>query len=893
MHGRGATVELAVLLVVMALWAMPSVAQTSSPSSSSSSSTSLASSSSSSQRTASERVSSEHAAAEQKLTVTVTDENGVAVAAARVLLQAPPPALPLRCETDFAGHCEFADLASGSYELRVAKAGFYALVQPAVQVGVTANLDVTLSHQQEAREVVDVVESAPAIDPAQISSKEELTGAEIIEIPYPGPHDYHNALTFIPGVTPDGFGQPHVAGAESYQTVILLDGFNVSQPTNGQLAVRTSIDSFRSIDVTPSREPAEFGKGSGGALALNTKMGDDHSRFIATDFIPAPQIIKGISLGNWTPIYTMSGPIRKGKMWFIDAIDGEYDNNITKQLPSGSDSDQVWRVDNLAKLQSNLTTRNIVTVSFLSNYLHDPHDGLSVLQPQPTTPTLAETAYIGSLKDQYYFRGGALLETGFGVDQYSGSLTPQGTGSYIQAPLGAGGNYYLTENTLARRVQGLGNLYLAPHQWHGRHDIKLGADVDRLNYDAQFQRQPISFLQPNEPFQPCPTDANGVPMVPSTTCARYSVFSGGNYSPLYNGEASAYAEDRWLITNRLLIEPGLRFDWDEIIRTPLLSPRLAGTYIFDDESNTKVSAGIGIIYDTTNLGLIHQPFEGQRVDYFFDANGCPQEANGNNVSCNLPPAPEPAAIPVPTTFAVNRNTLDAPRYLNWSVGLEKKLPAAIFLKLEFIEKRGAHGFAYNTLNGAVDGIYLLGNGRDDRYDAFTVSMRHRFRQHYEIFGAYTRSRSRTNQVFDFSLDIPLLSPQLPGPYPWDTPNRFVGWGIVPFFKLPILHKVDLVYSAEARTGLPFNGTTDQGGIAPGTTPETFRLPTYYTVNLEFEKRIHLFGRYWALRGGFNNVTNHANAALADGVLDMSHPVPTFIDDNGRSWAGEIRYLGRQ
>ncbi|HLW85732.1 MAG TPA: TonB-dependent receptor [Candidatus Sulfotelmatobacter sp.] len=842
--------------------------------------------------------SSSPAPTNERLTVSVTDENGVPVGSARVELQGPPPMLALRCGTDFAGRCEFSDLAPAAYDLRVEKAGYYAASQPDVQVGVTASLDVTLSRQQEAHEVVNVTESAPAIDPAQVSTKEELTGSEIIDIPYPGSHDYRNALTFIPGVTPDAFGLPHVAGAESYQTLVLLDGFNVTQPTNGQLVARTSIESFRSMSVTPSREPAEFGKGSGGVLGLNTRMGNDHFRVTSTDFVPGLQTIKGISFGQWTPIYTISGPIRKGKTWFIDALDGEFDNNIVKQLPSGSDSDHVWRVDNLAKLQSNITTRNFVTLSFLSNYYHDPNDGLSVLLPQPSTATDAETAFMGSLKDQYYFRGGALLETGFGVDQYSVALTPHGNSPYLVTTQGATGNYYLHQNTQARRVQGLANLYFAPHQWHGRHDIKVGTDLDRLSYDAQFQRQPISFLQANQPLtgqlpQPCPVDANGVPVVPSLACARYSVFSGGHYSAIYNAEASAYVQDRWLITNRLLIEPGVRFDWDEIVRAPVLSPRLAGTYIFDDESNTKLSAGIGIVYDTTNLGLIHQPLDGQRVDYFFDANGCPQTADGTSVSCTAtPPPPEPAPIPVPTTFTVDRNALSAPRYLNWSVGFEKKLPAAIFLKLEFLEKRGTQGFAYNTQNGAVDGNVFLRNGRHDRYDAFTISLRHRFRQYYEISGAYTRSRAHTDQVFDFSLDIPLLSQQLPGPFPWDTPNRLVGWGILPFFQLPVIHKFDMVYSFEARTGLPFLATTNQGEIAPGDPPGTFRLPTYYTVNLQFEKRFHMFGRYWALRGGFDNVTNHANPSLANGIIDAGHPVPTFIDGNGRAFTGRIRFLGK-
>ena len=282
-----------------------------------------------------------------------------------------------------------------------------------------------------------------------------------------------------------------------------------------------------------------------------------------------------------------------------------------------------------------------MTASFLSNYFHDQYSGLSVLQPQATTTADAETAYIGSIKDQYYFGGGALLETGFGVDQYSVALTPQGNGSYILMTQGAAGNYYLRANTLARRVQGLANLYLPPQQWHGRHDLKVGVDLDRLNHSAALLRQPISFLLPNEPPsgqlpQPCATDSNGVPVAPYT-CARYSVFSGGDYSATYNVEASAYAEDRWLLTNRLLIEPGLRFDWDEIVRTPLLSPRLAGTYIFDEEGNTKLSAGIGVIHDNTPLGLIQQPLEGQRADYFWMLPGFLEQLHSGADRCERQP----------------------------------------------------------------------------------------------------------------------------------------------------------------------------------------------------------------------------------------------------------------
>src|SRR5438552_462977 len=198
------------------------------------------------------------------LLITVIDENGVAVPAARVLISSPQ--LPgLRCETDFAGRCRFLNFPAGTYRIHVEKQDYYSLTLSSMQFPATANLEMTLSHQQEVREVVNVVESPPAIDPAQISSVEKLSGLDIVNIPYPDTRDYRKVLNFIPGVVNDISGQPHIAGSETYQTLALLDGFNVSQPANGQLSARISTDAFRSIDVETTRIPAEYGKESAAA----------------------------------------------------------------------------------------------------------------------------------------------------------------------------------------------------------------------------------------------------------------------------------------------------------------------------------------------------------------------------------------------------------------------------------------------------------------------------------------------------------------------------------------------------------------------------------------------------------------------------------------------------
>src|SRR5579864_2540937 len=90
--------------------------------------------------------------AANELTIVVTDENGVVVPGARVGLQGPER--PIQCETDLAGRCRFTRLTGAPWQLRVEKEGFYLFALPAVQISGT--LEVTLTHQQEIRETVNV-----------------------------------------------------------------------------------------------------------------------------------------------------------------------------------------------------------------------------------------------------------------------------------------------------------------------------------------------------------------------------------------------------------------------------------------------------------------------------------------------------------------------------------------------------------------------------------------------------------------------------------------------------------------------------------------------------------------------------------------------------------------
>ena len=208
--------------------------------------------------------------------------------------------------------------------------------------------------------------------------------------------------------------------------------------------------------------------------------------------------------------------------------------------------------------------------------------------PPNSTPAVTEPMYLASLKDQYYFSSGQLLETGLAFNRYDLDRVPRGTEPYFLNPDTAGGNYYFSAYTHADRWQLYSNLFFKPLDWHGNHQFKVGVDLDRLRYDFNFQRQPISYLRTVEPLPPSGCKVN--PPVPSA-CSRYSEFTGPAVGERHNAEVSGYAQDRWLIRNRILVEAD-RFDWDEIVRGLLFSA-VGRDLRLNQSGNTKFSAGIG------------------------------------------------------------------------------------------------------------------------------------------------------------------------------------------------------------------------------------------------------------------------------------------------------------
>ena len=796
----------------------------------------------------------------------VVDETGSAISGARVEFRAADGGPALVASSDLAGNFKLVLPAAGDYTLRAERLGFYLYQNrsQAILPGPT-ELSIVLNHLQEFSERIDVTYSPPAIDPQQPADRKELDNTEIQNVPYPAPQDYRNALPLIDGVVQDNAGRAHFNGGQTHQTSYTLDGFNISDPVTGRLETRVNIETIQSMEVQSSRFSAENGRGSAGALDLKTKMGDDRWRFAGTNFIPGISTEGGLHVNKWTPRLEFSGPLAKGRAWFHNGFDAFYSNDLIHGLPAGENRTSGLTTSDLTRFQVNLTRGNILTASFLYNLGDTRRLGLSFVNPTEATTNRRQAMYMSSLRDQVYFGGGALLDLGFADTRSNLRDAPLGNQLFEITPFGNRGNYFVNLDRHYYRQQGIANLFLPTLHAAGTHRLKFGIDVEREAYHQEVQRHDYEVLRADN------------------SVARYVTFVGSPFQERKNLEAAQYIQDSWMPRDGLVFEAGIRTEWNEIVRDLGVAPRLAVAWSPKRLPNTKFSAGWGVYHDAIRLELMTRHQDQMNLSTFYAPDG---SARG----------------PVPTVFLADEQSLRTPFSRTTSFSIEQKLPREFYLKSGYMRRAG-RGFTFSPMAPQVadsfdsGAAFQLTNNRRERYDAWDISLRHTFAGRYEWFAGYTRSSARSNAAVDFNIENPIFAVQGPGPYAWDTPNRFHMWGWAPLPNrfLPsalrfVTRNTSAAYLVEYRTGFPF-GVVNEEGFLIGQ-PNSVRYPDYFNINLHLERKFRVLHYLWAWRFGFNNITNNGNPNSVNNVLGTPHFMG-YARGQSRAFSVRLRLLGRK
>ncbi|MGA8232476.1 MAG: TonB-dependent receptor [Candidatus Acidiferrales bacterium] len=790
------------------------------------------------------------AAQTARLTGRVVDEDLVQVNSAHVILVQEGRTVG-ETFTDDSGYFEFDALAPGAAVISVRKPGYFELTGRAVTLnGGENDLTLTLTHETELKETVEVRSSAAQLDPMQTAHQDGLVQRDILDTPVPNSHDLTQSLPAIPQVVADNTGEIHFAGARAGETEILLDGFEIGDPATGTLDARVDVDSVRQVTVESGNSAAEYAHAGAGVLAIDTAVGDDRWRFGATNFFPGASVQQGLHLGNWFPRIQFSGPIKRGRAWFSEAISVQHTFTLVTDLPSGQNTMQQWAGDNLLRGQVNLTPRNVLQASLLYNRSNDSNFGLGPLSPVSTTRTQTAQRYFVSVKDQASV-GRGLVEYGFAADTGDSSLTPQGTLPYIITPSTTAGNYFETLWQHARRFQLVGNVMSGSRHWHGTHDLSVGANADWINFSQRAARDEIDIER---------TDG---------TLADLATFVGGASPVVTNRQFGLYAQDMWKFSKWIVLSAGGRADWDARVEHSLFEPRIGANVLPFGDDRAKFTLTWGRFYQPFDLTVLAQGLDQQRVDTFYDATG--------TIALGTP------AI----TQFLSPSDLQRPYFDTATAGWEQRFRGATLAGINLTERDGHHGFAYQDLTPGLTGAtFELQNGRSDRYRASEIWIRHRFGEQAEIFLDYTRSSATSNQALDPTLVAPFYAAQAPGPLPWDAPNRVVSRGTTP---IP-LWGLFLSYFAEYHTGFPFSTVNiDQQLIGA---PDRLRFPAYFNLNLGVEKHFHLFRREWSVRIAAINVSGRDNPTAV--VNDVDAPnYGTFTGTQHVSFTARLRLVTKK
>ncbi|MEX2052612.1 MAG: carboxypeptidase regulatory-like domain-containing protein [Candidatus Paceibacterota bacterium] len=798
----------------------------------------------------------------------VVDQSDQPIASAEILIepQNPPnPVLAQRTKTNKSGVFSLTfDLPPGEYFLSITAEGFQKTEREPLflETGQSNTLAAKLFPIAHFTvEVRPIEENEILLEKAEISRT--LSKWNILNIPITRTNDLQKMVGGMHGSVIDPSGKVHFYGSPAdHQNWLLDPPFNITDPVSGLLEANLIPEAISSIDLLTGRYSVEHGKGYG-TLLIHPETGGNKLNYGVTNFVPGIEFNKGLTITSWDPRIYISGPLKKDWIWFHNSSGIYYSKRIFTELPEGEDRTSSWSGNNLFTTQANISPRNVVTSNFLVNYTDSPYFGLSPLHPYETTTNDRDRVFAFNTKYRFFPNSQTIFELGYGRYSSFFRKIPQGHGLLEMTPFGNRGYAPFDISKSGKRDQFVANMSLPSVNLGGNHQFKFGTNVDRVSYWQDISRTGFKRFR-----------LNG-------TATNLTVFGGNGRFDESNLESSFYLQDSWTIKPRMLFaQLGTRWDHDRLIAENRLTSRFSIVFMPPWLKSTKLSAGFGTIPAPSPINLFARHKDQYSILTNYELDGITIRG-GEFV----------------TTFLTDPSSLLMPTAVNYSIGIEQRLPKEFYLQANYLRKISKKGYTFvptttptlpfsredKQIPDAHTVFYELKNVQSVDFVSYDVSVDKKVGK-LNWYASYMWSRGLSNAALNPFIEDPIIFSNTAGPMPWDAPHRLVSGG---FFELS--KKNALAYYVEYRTGFPFTSGNDEG-IQVGEFNDR-RFPDYLNLNLHFERKLKLFGHNWAVRLGIDNVFNRGNYSLVNSNIDVPG-YPIFYGKQPIKPVVRIRWLGK-
>jgi outer membrane receptor protein involved in Fe transport len=660
------------------------------------------------------------------------------IANAKVTLVGQP--VTMETETDESGKFEFRNVQPGTYTIEVTTPGLTATQSVTVEMGKVAqiSLDLKPTTVQESVTVTTTPDEEPSIS---ASPSGTITSRTLLNAPNRDDRT-ESVLPTIPGVVRGPDGRINIKGARTTQSGALVNSANATDPATGSPGISVPIDVVSSVEVISNPYDPQYGKLTGAVSTLDTKTSNfDKFRVSVNNFLPRLRERGGAisGIGAATPRVTFTGPVWADHIAFTQSLEYRFVRTPVNSLPPFQRDTTLESVNSYTQFDFNLSSKQTATVSLAVYPQRLQYLGLNTFTPQPSTSNYHQRGYQLYGQHRYLTGNESLLTSQFSYKTFDVDLTPAGSGPYQLLPDTTEGGFFNSQKRRASRFDWEEMYQFAPRHFLGTHQWRAGLEYAYSSYSGVQTFSPVEIQ-----------GATGTPIERIT-------FTGDGHSDVSQHEVTWFAGDRWTVSQRLLLDLGLRFDSDTVTSSVHAAPRLGFQLSLTSDGRTMLRGGVGEFYDRVPLMIPSFQWFPERTVFILN----------------------PAGQVTSSTAYTNRiiGDLRNPRSTAWNLALSQKVSSGLLLQVGYEQRNTVDDFVVSRVDGtAGTGLLTLSNNGGQSYKELQVTGRYQFHKHF-LTASYVHSKAYgdLNDFFQFFGNVakPVIQPNGQGRLSFDAPNRFL------------------------------------------------------------------------------------------------------------------------
>jgi hypothetical protein len=329
-----------------------------------------------------------------RITGRVVDDQGSPVANATVTATNEETQITRTATTSTSGDFLFALLPTGGYTVAIEATGKQPQVyRLSLGVGQTAPINATLLPGEVITEEITVTGDQTALETTTVGESFDYN-QQVEQLPITN-REIEDVAQYSPNISfgPTG-GTLSISGAPSFDTTVLLDGAEISDPYFGSAPVVYLEDAIEEVQVLTSGVSARYGRFQGGVINAITKSGgNEFEGTLRAEFAnqkwnsQTPFEERQTDDISKTYQATLGGYIVKDRLWFF--LGGRTIPTSSESFTAGFTGEAVTTTSEedryQAKLRGAITENHLVDISYLNfDQMSTNDDGLAAGEARAT-----------------------------------------------------------------------------------------------------------------------------------------------------------------------------------------------------------------------------------------------------------------------------------------------------------------------------------------------------------------------------------------------------------------------------------------------------------------------------------------------------------------------------